>query len=307
MITFQTVSKSYGGTVVVDHVDFHVAKGAFCAVIGASGSGKSTILRMINRLVEPDSGAILFAGQPVGAFAPEDLRRRMGYVIQSVGLFPHWNVARNIAAVPALLGWDRSRIDARVAELMALLRLDPALATKFPHALSGGQAQRVGVARALAADPELLLMDEPFGALDPVTRAALQAELTRIHRETGKTIVFVTHDMDEALQLATQVVVLERGRILQDASPHALLATPASDIVRDLVGREDRGLKLLSLLPVTARMHPSSTPLGPMIDSTADCRAALSQMVERGADHLSVAGPLGDCVGIVHLADLIRT
>ncbi len=306
MITFEAVTKTYGDTTVVDNVDFEVAEGAFCALIGASGSGKSTTMRMINRLVEPNRGRVLFAGKPVTEFAPEDLRRRMGYVIQSVGLFPHWTVARNIAAVPTLLGWNRPRIDARVDELMALLQLDGALAAKYPHALSGGQAQRVGVARALAADPELLLMDEPFGALDPLTRAALQGELQRIHRETGKTIVFVTHDMDEALQMATQVIVLERGRILQNASPPDLLANPANDTVRAFLGVADRGLKLLSLLPVTSRMHNGAMPQGPAITDTADCRAALSRMVELGTDCLTITTQAGVAVGTVHLGDLVR-
>ena len=309
MIRFEAVTKSYAGATVIDGLDFTVAKGAFCALIGASGSGKSTTLRMINRLIEPDHGRILFNGQPVESFAPEDLRRRMGYVIQSVGLFPHWTVARNIAAVPSLLGWDRPRIDRRVQELMALLRLDPALAAKPPQALSGGQAQRVGVARALAADPELLLMDEPFGALDPVTRGALQSELARIHRETGKTIVFVTHDMDEALQLATQVVVLEGGRILQDATPAGLLADPATPTVREFLGQHDRGLKLLSLQPVSARMKllASAEPADrPSILQTADCRAALSMMVELGVERLVVHDLKACPVGVITLADLVR-
>jgi osmoprotectant transport system ATP-binding protein len=296
MIRLSGVAKSYGAVPVVEGLDLHVAEGAFCALIGASGSGKSTILRMINRLIEPDAGTIRFAGQDVTAFAPEALRRRMGYVIQSVGLFPHWTVAGNIAAVPAMLGWDRARIASRVEALLALLRLDPKLATAYPQALSGGQAQRVGVARALAADPDVLLMDEPFGALDPITRAALQGELTRIHRETGKTIVFVTHDMDEALLLATQVVVLEGGRVLQDATPVELLAHPTTDAVRDFVGRTDRGLKWLSLLPVSTRMRPGSAEGAP-IAATQDCRAALSRMVTDAA---------GTVIGQVGLADLVR-
>ena len=309
MIRFEAVTKRYGATTVVDRLDLDICEGTLCALIGASGSGKSTTLRMINRLVEPDAGRVLFAGHPVSEASPEVLRRRMGYVIQSVGLFPHWTVARNIAAVPALLGWDRSRILARVEALMALLRLDPGLAASYPNALSGGQAQRVGVARALAADPELLLMDEPFGALDPVTRTALQGELARIHRETGKTIVLVTHDMDEALLLASQVVILEHGRILQNAPPATLLASPASEAVRDFVGRSDRGLKLLALLAVTERMHPPTASGAAMgaaeIAADADCRAALSRMVELRCDRLSVVGPDGRAIGVVWLSDLV--
>ncbi len=305
MIDFDGVAKAFDGRAVVQDFNLHVADGAFCALIGASGSGKSTILRMMNRLIEPDAGRIRFAGQDVADLDPTLLRRRMGYVIQSAGLFPHWSVARNIAAVPALLGWDRARTQARVAELMTLLRLDPALGRARPHELSGGQAQRVGVARALAADPDVLLMDEPFGALDPITRAALQAELARIHRETRKTIVFVTHDMDEALQLATQVVVLEDGRVLQDTSPADLLAHPANAGVGAFVGRLDRGLKLLSLLAITERLEPGAD--GPEVPDDIDCRSALSRMIELSVDRLTVVDVTGQVRGHVALAGLMRS
>lgn len=305
MIRMEQVSRAYAGREAVAGVDLCVARGAFCALIGASGSGKSTLLRMINRLVEPDRGTVLMDGVDVRSLAPEQLRRRIGYVIQSVGLFPHWSVARNIGAVPALLGWEKPHIAARVAELMALLRLDPALALAAPASLSGGQAQRVGVARALAADPDLLLMDEPFGALDPVTRAALQSELLRIQRETGKTIVFVTHDMDEALRLASQVVVLDQGRVVQDATPAELLAAPANDLVRDLLGREDRGLRRLALRPVLAAMRQGFDPQAASISADSDCRAAVSRMAELGVSTLSVRDAQGTSLGLLHLADLV--
>ncbi|HUI34022.1 MAG TPA: ABC transporter ATP-binding protein, partial [Stellaceae bacterium] len=204
MIEIERVSKSYDGFTVVDDLSLSVPQGAFCVLLGPSGCGKSTTLRMINRLVDFDGGAIRVGGENVRAVAPEVLRRRIGYVIQSNGLFPHWRVADNIATVPRLLGWARERIEARVDELLALLRLDPlTYRSKFPHQLSGGEQQRVGVARALAANPDVLLMDEPFAAVDPITRDALQGEIARIHRETSKTILFVTHDIEEALRLAT--------------------------------------------------------------------------------------------------------
>ncbi|HEX7156191.1 MAG TPA: ATP-binding cassette domain-containing protein, partial [Burkholderiaceae bacterium] len=192
MIELREVGKSFGAARAVDGISLTIERGEFIALIGASGSGKSTTLKMINRLVEHDRGRILFMGREIRSFRPEDLRRRMGYAIQSTGLFPHWTVARNVATVPELLGWAPARIRERVDQLLELLHLEPAtFRGRYPHELSGGQQQRVGVARALAADPEVLLMDEPFGALDPITRRSLQHELAAIHRSSGKTVVLV--------------------------------------------------------------------------------------------------------------------
>src|SRR5471030_2009395 len=200
MIQFQQVSKYSQGKPAVDNLNLNIAAGEFTVLIGTSGSGKSTLLKMINRLIEHDEGKILFAGDEIHSFKPQELRRRMGYAIQSIGLFPHWTVEQNIATVPQLLKWPRTKIRDRVTELLTLLHLDAAqFRGRYPHQLSGGQQQRVGVARALAADPEVLLMDEPFGALDPVTRTALQTEIVRIHQLSGRTVVLVTHDIDEAL------------------------------------------------------------------------------------------------------------
>ena len=200
MIRFEDVSRHYGGRAVVDRVTLEVPRGSICVLLGASGSGKSTLLRMVNRLVEPSGGHVLVNGRDVSAVGPEALRHGIGYVIQSVGLFPHWRVADNVATVPRLLRWEPARVAARVEALLALVGLEPSrFRDRFPHELSGGQAQRVGLARALAADPPLLLMDEPFSALDPGTRRGLQAELRRIHAETGRTVLFVTHDVEEAL------------------------------------------------------------------------------------------------------------
>lgn len=215
MIEFQGVSKVFAGHPAVKDLTLELREGAFSVLVGTSGSGKSTTLKMINRLLEPDRGTIRFAGEDIRQQPVLTLRRRMGYAIQSIGLFPHWTVAQNIATVPQLQRWPRARIADRIDELMALLGLEATLRDRYPHQLSGGQQQRVGVARALAADPEVLLMDEPFGALDPVTREALQQEMLRIHRLLGRTIVLVTHDIDEALRLADHLVLMDGGEVVQ--------------------------------------------------------------------------------------------
>jgi osmoprotectant transport system ATP-binding protein len=245
MIELDHVSHIVGGRRIVDGVTLTVAQGEFCALVGSSGSGKSTTLKMINRLVPVSDGAIRVDGKDIAQANPEELRRSIGYVIQSIGLFPHWNVADNIATVPRLLGWPEDNRKRRVAELLDLLRLDAAEGAKYPHQLSGGQQQRVGVARALAANPTILLMDEPFGALDPITRTALQTELAAIHKRLGKTILFVTHDIDEALRLADRVAIIDGGRLIQVGTPEEILANPASDFVRDFVG--DPELRRLAL------------------------------------------------------------
>ncbi len=307
MIEWQAVSKSFGAVPAVKELSLAIAPGEFVVLIGASGSGKSTLLRMANRLVDPDQGRVLFKGQDTRALRAEDLRRRMGYAIQSIGLFAHWTVARNIATVPELLGWPAARIAARVDELLALFDLAPSLYRgRYPQQLSGGQQQRVGVARALAADPEVLLMDEPFGALDPVTRQALQGELARIHRASGKTIVLVTHDIDEALRLATRIVLLDRGRIVQVGSPAQLLLQPASDAVSDFIGRSDLGLKLLGLLSVADRLHAGESAPGEPIVASASLREALSAFVVRQTDRLPVVDAQGSAVGAIGLSDLLR-
>ncbi|MFM7274525.1 MAG: ATP-binding cassette domain-containing protein, partial [Gammaproteobacteria bacterium] len=208
MIRLEGLTKRYEAMLAVDDVSTEFAPRAITAVVGSSGSGKSTLLRLINRLIEPSAGRVLIDGRDVSLEAPHLLRRRIGYAIQGVGLFPHRTVAQNIATVPSLLGWERSRIDARIAELLRLFHLDPArFAAAYPRELSGGQQQRVGVARALAADPALLLMDEPFGALDPLLRASAQQDLREIQRRLGTTVVLVTHDIDEAFRLGDRIAV----------------------------------------------------------------------------------------------------
>ncbi|MGQ0335380.1 ABC transporter ATP-binding protein [Halomonas elongata] len=301
MIELIHVTKRFGNAVAVDDVSLSVGKGELCVLVGTSGCGKSTTLRMINRLIEHSDGEIHLDGQPVREFREEVLRRRIGYVIQSTGLFPHWTVERNIGLVPRLLKWPASRIRERVEELMALLDLSmEEFAGKYPSQLSGGQAQRVGVARALAADPEILLMDEPFGALDPITRESLQDELARLQARLHKTLVFVTHDMDEALRLADRLVVMRQGRIVQQGHPIELLREPADEFVESLLGGEDRGLKEAALLPVSERM----APLGPRLVAKervaqhATLREALSIMLWRHVERLAVVDdddiPIGE-------------
>ena len=308
MITFDHTCKSYDGTPAITDLNLHITQGELVVLLGPSGSGKSTALKMINRMVDHDGGRILLNGEEIYSFNVQDLRRRMGYAIQSVGLFPHWTVARNIATVPTLLGWDAARVQARVTELLQLLDMAPEqYASRYPHQLSGGQQQRVGVARALAADPDVLLMDEPFGALDPVTRATLQLELKRIHRATGKTIVLVTHDIDEALLLATRIVLLNQGRIAQVGTPLELLQQPASDFVADFMGRADLGLKQLSLRPIAPLIQAMNGNTPPhAIADTATVREAISQMAALGVSCLGVINPSGTVLGRVSAADLLE-
>jgi len=307
MIDIQNVTKRYGEAAAVQDLSLAIARGEFTVLIGGSGSGKSTTLKMINRLVEHDSGRILFNGEEIRRFRPEEIRRRMGYAIQSTGLFPHWTVGRNIATVPQLLGWPAARIAARVDELLHLLGLPPdEFRERRPHQLSGGQQQRVGVARALAADPEVLLMDEPFGALDPITRGALQEEMRRVHRRSGKTIVLVTHDIDEALGLATRLVLLDQGRLVQAGTPAELLTRPANDFVRDFLGRSERGIKLLGLQTVASRLRPGETAEGEPLQAEGSLREALSQFVAHGRERLPVVDARGRPAGVLHFADLLR-
>ncbi len=306
MIEFTQVSKMFNGQSAVSDLNLHFKTGAFSVLIGTSGSGKSTTLKMINRLVEHDAGTIRFAGEEIRSLPLLALRRRMGYAIQSIGLFPHWTVAQNIATVPQLLKWPRAKIDARIDELMALLGLDPQLRGRYPHQLSGGQQQRVGVARALAADPEVLLMDEPFGALDPVTRGTLQQEMKRIHRLLGRTIVLVTHDIDEALQLADNLVLMDEGRVVQQGTPLEMLTRPASAFVRTFFGRSELGVRLLSLRSVGDYVRPGEQVAGEPLDAAMTLRDALSAFVARRCEVLPVANAEGVSYGAIHFQDLLR-
>ncbi len=257
-ITLENVGKVYpDGTVAVGDISLDVPAGELVVLIGPSGSGKSTVLRMINRLIEPSKGRILINGDDITAQDPVELRRRIGYVIQNVGLFPHQTIRTNVGTVPRLLGWNRKRTAARADELLELVGLDPkTYGGRYPNELSGGQRQRVGVARALAADPLVLLMDEPFSAVDPIVRGRLQEEFLRLQAAVRKTIVLVTHDIDEAVRLGDRIAVLgEGGRLLQYDRPPTLLGNPASDAVRDFVGA-DRGIRRLTVTPVRTAMRP---------------------------------------------------
>ena len=260
-VEFRNVSRRYGDYVAVRDLSLTVPQGRICVFVGPSGCGKTTSLKMVNRLIEPSSGQILVGGVDVMSQDPIALRRGIGYVIQQVGLLPHLTVGDNVATVPRLLGWERSRIAARVDELLALVGLaSGTYRTRYPRQLSGGERQRVGVARALAADPPLLLVDEPFGAVDPIVRERLQNELLRLQEQLAKTILFVTHDIDEAIKMGDLVAVLETGGVLAQFGPPAeILANPASEFVARFVGA-DRGLKRLSLTRVRdLQLQPAIT------------------------------------------------
>jgi osmoprotectant transport system ATP-binding protein len=293
MIRLEAVTKRFpNGQVAVDALDLEVAEGEICMLLGPSGCGKTTTLKMINRLIEPSSGRILLGGDDVTHADPVRLRRRIGYVIQHVGLFPHLSVGDNVATVPRLLGWDRERVRQRVDELLDLVGLAPAVyRDRWPHQLSGGQRQRVGVARALGADPPVMLMDEPFGAIDPITREHLQMEFLRLQREVRKTVVFVTHDVDEAVRLGDRIAVLRQGGVLEQYAPPAeVLGQPASPFVADFVGA-DRGLKRLSVTRIDLGdlEKPTVVPVdGPL----ADARRAMDADRSRWAVVVGAGGEL---------------
>jgi len=305
MITVEKLTKRYGETTVVDDVSFTVERGSITVIVGTSGSGKSTLLRMINRLIEPSSGRVLLDGRDTRSEPAHLLRRRIGYVIQGYGLFPHRTVAENIATVPRLLGWDTARIEARVRELLTVFSLDPATyAHALPYQLSGGQQQRVGVARALAAEPVVLLMDEPFGALDPIIRAKAQADLLDIQGRFGTTVVLVTHDMDEAFMLGDRVAVMSGGRLLQYDRPAELLVHPADPFVSRMTGLADRAMRLLSLVTAGEAALPGVAE-GPAVAPTASLREVLSELVWSGADAARVVDADGTLRGRLTVADIL--
>ena len=291
MIKIEGLTKQFPGTArpAVDHLSLDIPEGELCVLIGSSGCGKTTTMRMINRMIEPDSGLIEVNGQDVRAQDPVALRRGIGYVIQQTGLFPHLRIGDNIATVPRLLGWDERRIRARVEELLVLVGLAPELyRDRYPRELSGGQRQRVGVARALAADPPVMLMDEPFGAIDPINRTMLQDEFLRILRKLRKTIVFVTHDIDEALKMGDRIAILRDGKVVQYATPDALLSAPADDFVASFLGN-GRSLKRLALVTVGHACEPTAAHAdAPAIGANSSLREALALLLETGASELAV-------------------
>jgi osmoprotectant transport system ATP-binding protein len=286
MIRLEKVRKVFPGTAraAVTDLSLDIGRGECVTLVGPSGCGKTTTLKMINRIIEPTSGRISVDGRDAMAIPPHELRRSIGYVIQQIGLFPHRTIAQNIATVPALLGWDRARIEDRVAELVETVGLDAEMLTRYPAELSGGQQQRVGVARALAADPPVLLMDEPFGAVDPIVRKRLQAEFQRLQQRLGKTVVFVTHDVDEAIFLGDRMAILDIGGILEQYdTPEKVLATPASGFVERFLGGE-RGLKRLALLPVSE----AGLERGPFVDIGATSTEAQAVMARHGVDWIGL-------------------
>ncbi|MFC2041944.1 betaine/proline/choline family ABC transporter ATP-binding protein [Chloroflexota bacterium] len=271
MIRLENVTKIYGETTAVNDLSFEINGGEVCVLIGPSGCGKTTTVRMVNRLIEPTAGHIFIDGNDHRQIKPERLRQSIGYAIQSVGLFPHLTVAANIATVPELLHWEKKRITNRVEELLTLVGLKPTeYARKYPNQLSGGEAQRIGVARSLAANPPILLMDEPFGAVDPLTRERLQAQFVRIQGEVKKTVILVTHDLDEAIRLADRIAIMESGKLVQYDTPETILSRPANKFVRDFVGT-DRALKRLSRISIKGFIQPA-----PSVNIGAPLREARS-------------------------------
>jgi osmoprotectant transport system ATP-binding protein len=289
MIEFRGVSKTYPGSdrPVVDDLSFEILEGEICVLVGPSGCGKTTTMRMVNRLIEPTEGEILIDGEPNTQMSGTRLRRKIGYAIQQIGLFPHRTIAENIATVPSLLGWDKQRIRGRVDELLELVGLDPdEYRDRYPAELSGGQQQRVGVARAMAADPPIMLMDEPFGAVDPITRERLQDEFLNIQQDIKKTIVFVTHDIDEAIKIGDKIAILKQGGLLaQYDAPENILSDPNSEFVASFVG-SDRILKRLSLTRVgDMQLEPADngTEGLPRISEQLTVRDALSEIIGAGS------------------------
>jgi osmoprotectant transport system ATP-binding protein len=314
-IVFDHVTKRYGGSErpAVDDLNLTIPAGEICVLIGPSGGGKTTAMKLVNRLITLTEGDITIDGTSVMKMDPVELRRGIGYVIQQIGLFPHMTIEANVATVPKLVGWDKGRTRERSRELLELVGLDPdEYAKRYPAQLSGGQRQRVGLARAMAADPPLMLMDEPFGAIDPITRDRLQNDFLRLHREVRKTVIFVTHDIDEAIKMGDRICILRQGgRLAQYDTPEAILASPADEFVADFVGA-DRGLKRLGLrtlgeldvlehAPVRTNGHrrPEAGP-----DMTL--RDALSLMLTEGSTELEVHGDDGDVRGYLTLEALSR-
>ncbi|MCO8243427.1 MULTISPECIES: ABC transporter ATP-binding protein [unclassified Haladaptatus] len=324
MITFENVTKVYSDeTVAIEDINFEVERGTTTVFVGPSGCGKTTTMTLVNRLEEPTEGTVYYDGRDVQELETVELRRNIGYVIQEIGLFDHMTVGDNIATVPELRGWERERIDDRVDELLELMDLPPGTyRDQYPTALSGGQQQRVGVARALAADPDVILMDEPFGALDPITRAELQDEFLEIQERIDTTILFVTHDLDEALKMGDKIAVFDVGELVQYGTPREILENPANDFVEEFIG-DNRTLKELQITPVEEIMRPESDGRGAQptavdggaadteavalpdvtVSPTDSAEIALSRMIETDTKALQVVDD-GDTVGLITERDI---
>ncbi|WP_439499896.1 ABC transporter ATP-binding protein [Bosea sp. (in: a-proteobacteria)] len=307
MIRLEGVSKIFPGVArpAVDNLDLAVEEGRTCVLIGPSGCGKTTTMRMVNRLIEPSSGRIIVEDEDVTQADPVALRRRIGYVIQQIGLFPHMTIAENVATVPKLLGWPAQKIKARSEEMLDLVGLPPGqFLSRFPRHLSGGQRQRVGVARALAADPPVMLMDEPFGAVDPVVRGRLQDEFVEILRRLKKTVIFVTHDIDEAIRMGDVVAILRDGKLVQYDTPDRLLAAPADEFVADFVGA-DAALRRLSLVGVSEALESGDAGEADIrLPATSNLRGVLSALLAEGRDAATIVDGDGKLLGRITLAGI---
>jgi osmoprotectant transport system ATP-binding protein len=306
-IVFDGVTKRYPGRdeSAVSNLSLEIPAGTFCVLVGPSGGGKTTALKMVNRLVPFDEGDIRIDGRSIRDHSAVELRRGIGYVIQQIGLFPHMTVGENVATVPRLLGWSKTRRRQRTDELLRLVGLEPDDANRYPAEFSGGQRQRVGLARALAADPPVLLMDEPFGAVDPITRARLQQEMRRLHREVSKTVIFVTHDIDEAILMGDRIAILRPGGVLaQYDTPDAILAAPADDFVTQFIG-EDRALRRLALRRVgDVELDSAGAEGAPVVSTATTVRNALSLMVGSQADRVCVVDDDGAVKGYLRFAQI---
>ena len=309
-LVFDEATKVYPGRdgAAVDHLSLTVPAGEICVLVGPSGGGKTTALKLVNRLIPLTSGYIRIDGKQIGDYDVTELRRSIGYVIQQVGLFPHMTIEGNVGTVPRLLGWERQRIKARVGELLELVGLDPDKdRRRFPAELSGGQRQRVGLARALAANPALMLMDEPFGAIDPIVRARLQDEFLRLQREIRKTVVFVTHDVDEAIKVGDKIAILrEGGKLAQYDAPLTILEHPADEFVAEFVGR-DRALKALELRKLgDLELSRASGDGLPRLPAETSLRDALALLVAEHGDAVVVIGDDGSSLGVATREDILR-
>ena len=300
VIEFKEVNKIYGDNVAVKHINLKIMAGEFVCLIGTSGSGKTTILRMINRMLKPSSGKIFIKGEEISDLNPVQLRRKIGYVIQNIGLMPHMTIYENITLVPKLLKWSEDKKKAKAKELIKLVELPEDFLDRYPYELSGGQQQRIGVVRALAADQDIILMDEPFGALDPITREGLQDLVKSLQEKTGKTIVLVTHDMDEALKLATKIVVMDKGHMVQQANPTELLRHPATAFVKKMIG-EDRLIQARAdVTPVKNIMLKDPVSIAP----DKSLNDAISLMRQKRVDSLLVTDKDNKLLGMIDVESL---
>lgn len=314
-IVFKHVKKYYPGSErpAVDDVSLEIEAGQLIVLLGSSGCGKTTLLKMVNRLYEQTEGSIFVNGKDTREIPVNELRRQIGYVIQQSGLFPHMTVEENIAVVPEMLGWDKEKISKRTDELLELVHMEPKLfRNRYPRQMSGGQQQRVGLARALAADPPFMLMDEPFGAIDAITRAKLQEELIHIQKKLHKTIMFVTHDVDEALRLADKIIVMKDGQAVQYDTPLNIIAQPKNEFVKDLIGGDDI-IRQISLINVKAAMEKTNGKMAqieaPAISHEEDLKSAMAMMLRTGAEALHVVDEQERVIGhlsLSHIQELLR-